>query len=536
MTGPQTRSVRSAVPAVAAALITLALIPAHASAGTYVVHSCRLPNGAPGEAVGWSAARSGANGPHAQDRCEQGGALTAGFSQVGDHHTPWVTWTFRAPSDVSVERFTYWRYARVHYAERSSYREASNYSAGAEGQAASPDRCFGFGTPCREKGRPTADPFDAANRVESVDGIPPSFWMNCGRSGGVAGCPSYTYPRMVIYAARITMRDDSHPTISGIGGTLLGARDLRDSASLDVLAADRGSGVRAVALEVDGREVREERFQASSSRCREPFTRAQPCALEGAHRLQLDTRQLADGAHRLRVVVRDAAGNVTASRPYSIAVNNGGASCPYGSGPKLRAGFGRRGLRSSLTVASNRRALVNGRLLSQSGSPRGGAPLRVLTRTSGSAEWRQAAHPITRQDGRFRVRVPRGASRLVRITYCGRDGGHYRDLRLRAKPSVGLRANRRRVRNGRSVVFSGRVRSKPLPAGGKLVELQAFFRGRWRTFQTLHTNRRGTFRFRYWFGGTQGTVRYGFRARIPREGGYPYATGASRRVTVTVRG
>ena len=234
--------------------------------------------------------------------------------------------------------------------------------------------------------------------------------------------------------------------------------------------------------------------------------------------------------------MRDAAGNIGASRPYSIAVNNGGASCPYGSGPRLRVGFGRRRLVRTLTISATRRALLSGRLLSESGSPRASAPIRILTQSSGSSEWRQVAYPTTGRDGRFRVRLPKGASRRVRVTYCGRDGGHYRDLRLKAKPAVGLRANRRRVRNGRSVVFSGRVRSGPIPHGGKLVELQAFFRGRWRTFQTLHTKRRGTFRFRYWFGGTQGTVRYRFRALTPREGGYPYTTGSSRRVTVTVSG
>jgi hypothetical protein len=234
--------------------------------------------------------------------------------------------------------------------------------------------------------------------------------------------------------------------------------------------------------------------------------------------------------------VRDAAGNPTGSRIYSIAVNNGGASCPYGSGPKLRVGFGRKRLVSTLTTSATKRALITGRLRSQSGAARGGVPVRILTLSSGASEWRQVAMPVTRRDGLFRARLPRGTSRRVRVTYCGQDGGHYRDLRLRAKPSVGLKSNRRGVRNGRSVVFSGRVRSKPIPRGGKLVELQAFFRGRWRTFQTLHTRRQGTFRFRYWFGGTRGTVRYRFRAVAPREGGYPYTTGSSRRVTVRVSG
>jgi hypothetical protein len=236
------------------------------------------------------------------------------------------------------------------------------------------------------------------------------------------------------------------------------------------------------------------------------------------------------------VLLRDAASNVAASRSYTIAVNNGGASCPYGSGPKLRVGFGRKRLVSTLTTSSTKRALLTGRLRSQAGTGKGGAPVRILTLSSGSSEWQQVAMPVTRRDGLFRARLPRGTSRRVRVTYCGRDGGHFRDLRLRAKPVVAFKSNRRGVRNGRSVVFSGRMRSRPIPRGGKLVELQAFFRGRWRTFQTLHTRRTGTFRFSYWFGGTRGTVRYRFRAVAPREGGYPYTTGASRRVTVRVSG
>ncbi|MDQ3587697.1 MAG: carboxypeptidase-like regulatory domain-containing protein [Actinomycetota bacterium] len=341
---------------------------------------------------------------------------------------------------------------------------------------------------------------------------------------------------MVVYAARLTMNDDFSPSISGLSGTLLQPGDLRDTASLEVFGTDRGSGLRTVAVEIDGHIVVEQRFQASSSRCQEPYTRPQPCALGGSHGLRLDTRRLADGAHRTRVLLRDAAGNTRASRFYSIAVNNGGASCPYGSGPKLKVGFGRRRTRGSITIRAQRRALLSGRLLSQNGPPVAGAAVRVLTQGAGSSEWRQVALPATNRTGRFRVRLPKGPSRRVRVTYCGKEGGHYRDLRLRAQPSTGLRTNRRRARNGQSVVFSGRLRSGPIPRGGKLVELQAFFRGRWRTFQTLHTRRKGTFQFRYWFGGTRGTVRYRFRARVPREGGYPYTTGASRRVTVTVSG
>lgn len=448
-----------------------------------------------------------------------------------------------------MERVEYWRYARTHYRVASGSAEASNFWVGpipaSDAPTAGGDRCMAAAG-CRERGRLSGDPFDPANKGDTrlgpvqPDGeerLPPhSLHLNCGRSSGQIGCPSWTTPLLIIYAARITMRDDFVPRISGLDGSLLSGGDLRGSVSAEVFGSDKGAGLRAAAVEIDGRQVLEGAFQPTPRPCHPPYSDPQPCAADGSSTVGLDTRRLSDGAHRLRVLVRDASGNTAASRPYSIAINNGGASCPYGSGPQLRAGFGRRRLRSALTISSTRRAVLSGRLRSQSGAAKGGSSVRVLTQGSGSSEWHQVAYPTTRRDGRFAARLPRGTSRRVRVTYCGRDGGAYRDLRLRAKPSVALKANRRRVRNGRSVIFAGRVRSRPIPRGGKLVELQAFFRGRWRTFQTLHTRHTGTFKFRYWFGGTHGTVKYRFRAVAPREGGFPYTTGSSRRVTVKVSG
>jgi hypothetical protein len=41
---------------------------------------------------------------------------------------------------------------------------------------------------------------------------------------------------------------------------------------------------------------------------------------------------------------------------------------------------------------------------------------------------------------------------------------------------------------------------------------------------------------RYRFRRTYGVQRYRFRARLPAEGAYPFTTGVTRVVTVTVRG
>jgi hypothetical protein len=103
-----------------------------------------------------------------------------------------------------------------------------------------------------------------------------------------------------------------------------------------------------------------------------------------------------------------------------------------------------------------------------------------------------------------------------------------------ARSSIAV--DRRSVRNGSAVVFTGRLLGGHVPDGGKLIDLQAYYRGRWRTFATPRTEARGRWSYRYRFGATRGVVRYRFRARIRREAAYPYELGYSRRVSVTVRG
>lgn len=111
------------------------------------------------------------------------------------------------------------------------------------------------------------------------------------------------------------------------------------------------------------------------------------------------------------------------------------------------------------------------------------------------------------------------------------------DVDLRVRASTTLRVGPRRVVNGEYVTFRGRVRGAPLPSGGKLVELQAYAGGRWRTFALARARpTTGRWVHRYRFAATRGRVRYRFRARVRREDNYPFHTGTSRRVRVTVVG
>jgi hypothetical protein len=94
----------------------------------------------------------------------------------------------------------------------------------------------------------------------------------------------------------------------------------------------------------------------------------------------------------------------------------------------------------------------------------------------------------------------------------------------------------KRVRNGQTVRFRGKLRSQPIPAAGKVLDLQAHFRGRWRTFATPRARADGKWSYRYRFGATRGTVPYRFRVVIRPESAYPYDLGYSKTVGVVVRG
>jgi hypothetical protein len=197
----------------------------------------------------------------------------------------------------------------------------------------------------------------------------------------------------------------------------------------------------------------------------------------------------------------------------------------------------RRRFDNAVRASYGRRLKLSGRLTNADGQPIEGATIEALdTRTDG------ASLPIglatTGSSGRFRYVLRASRNRDLLFHYLGsrRIGAATADFRLRVRGSSSIKVNRATVRNGQAVVFSGRVASGPLPPAGKLIEMQAHFRGRWRTFSTVRSDRAGLWRFPYRFGATLGRVTYRFRARLPSEGGYPFITGRSRVARVVVLG
>jgi Bacterial Ig domain len=253
---------------------------------------------------------------------------------------------------------------------------------------------------------------------------------------------------------------------------------------------------------------------------------------------------LSVGRHTIEARAFDGVGQ-QALATTSVDVLDSSAGVANGN-PTVRSarivgGFGKKA-RSRLTVGYGKGALLRGRLVTPEGGPIGGATLLVASRVlAGNRGFRDitGAKVVTGADGGFVYRVPKGASRQVRIAYraYSRDTAFaaQRLFSLRTRAGVRLSVSPSRVRNGGRVRFRGRLRGGPKPRAGVLVVLQAREGGRWRSFRTVRTKRKGgRFSTRYRFTRTGRPTTFRFRALVREQIGYAYSTGTSpsRRVRV----
>lgn len=221
--------------------------------------------------------------------------------------------------------------------------------------------------------------------------------------------------------------------------------------------------------------------------------------------------------------------------PLGGHVGNG---APANGHARIHIAFARADGSAAQRVRSphDRSLTIVGRIADAGGAGIADARLNIAWKISGHG-W--VAHATIRSggDGRFSYRLPPGPSRALRATYFAfsDSSAFVRSNVVRAEVSapVTIRADRRRVTGARVVRLSGRVGGGSIPRGGVLVTLEGYQRGwGWRTFRTVRTSSRGVWSSRYRFRLSGG--RFGFRAVVPRQGDFPYATGRSSAVYVAV--
>jgi hypothetical protein len=228
------------------------------------------------------------------------------------------------------------------------------------------------------------------------------------------------------------------------------------------------------------------------------------------------------------------------------AVATLGRGAPNGAGAtdaaKLTAAFSGSSSRK-LTRSWGRRTVVRGTLTAHDGTPIRGALVEVASVDANPGAREVDGGAVrTGSDGRWTATLTGDlASRTLTFRY----RSHLADakpvgaaaLDLRTRAGVTLTAGPRVTGPRGTIRFKGRLRSGPVPGRGKLIELQARGKGggRWLTFRTLRTTRKGTFAAGYRLRRTAGAVTYVFRARARAETAYPFLTGSSRVVAVRVR-
>jgi hypothetical protein len=317
-----------------------------------------------------------------------------------------------------------------------------------------------------------------------------------------------------------------------------------DPTLVTVPVTDRVSGLAGGAIEISR--------QGSS------VWQALPAQQEGSRLVaRLDDAAMPSGIYALRARAHDQAGNERSTtqrvdgRPMVLAL-------PLRIASHMKAGIRhtrvvrrteRRGgerhriprrvtvLRRSARVGLGRRVKVVGQITNRDGQGIPGAEVRVFSRPVSKPD--QLVGVVqTDGQGRFTYAATGTMSRALRFAYGGSPLvlPTQRQVKLRVPAVTSLRVSRRRVVNGQAVTFEGRVRSTPLPRGGKLVALQVKLSDRWQTFRTTRGDDAGRWSVRYRFKRTRGVQHYRFRAALPREAGYPFELGRSRSLTVRVRG
>jgi hypothetical protein len=340
--------------------------------------------------------------------------------------------------------------------------------------------------------------------------------------------------------------------------------------AVQATASDVGSGVREMSLRVDDRVVQRVSpggscadVDASNSDPLE-YALMQPCPGRYSGAFTLSPSDLADRKrHVLSVVATDGAGQETVlqSARSAVAAPTGffastgffnpdldvlAPRTPNGvnAGPaNFRLSFVvRRGTRKRLqvrrVVRASVRPQISGRLISAGGAPITGARVWPAVAVAGGV-WQISGPPLaTSQTGRVSGRLPaHQPSRDVRLVYFpysdSSENVQSFSRRLEVRASTTIHLDQVRYRNGDAVRFAGRITSLPL-IRRKAVYLQVVVRGRWRTFDTARADARGRWKLHYRFTATRRPTVYRFRAVIPTEQSFPWATGRSASVSVLV--
>jgi hypothetical protein len=318
----------------AASTLTASAImqPAIASAGNWVEVSCVNPNQSAAGSEGWSSFASGGGyGSNNGTGCSPGSPMfgilsTAAAVGVGSAETI----QYSPPGGSALVGGT---------VDVSMYADGGGYNASGTAVAYSPNyeyssssvffQCANGLTPCH----------NGTNDYEGTLGLPSNRGGSFYLSAGCGGAPGYAcnsggshgaWSLIYLWWANFTLSNGSSPAGSGFAGTLL-QPNASGTADLGLTATDPGGpGVYAATVQIDGNNLYSATPDNNGGRCIAVGTQGaalmfdynQPCKQTENVNIPVDTTNLSDGSHTVKVFIVDAAQNVSTVYDGTITTNN----------------------------------------------------------------------------------------------------------------------------------------------------------------------------------------------------------------------
>lgn len=305
-----------------------------AQAGKYRAYACTTPDGAPISLKGSEWTTSKWNSVVWQDpetipskadhSCDsRSGLVTLNVGAASTAQIPAgesVQWDFQAPDALSLSYVSFFRKVllRTNGGDQSASLRFQAFASEAT-RNRSLDDCWSF-EPC-VRGHVDSSPFEKQNEVGyTLDRARYlRFQAMCTGTRGGFCAGDGVYPRGMLYFGgfKMDVEDFSKPLAPEIKGTaILAPSDpQKGPRALDVSATDSGSGVREVRAWIDntlaatGTDNNDGQCVDAGFAAGPDYRALVPCRLAASIGLDFDSRDYADGSHRLRVEVIDAAGN-----------------------------------------------------------------------------------------------------------------------------------------------------------------------------------------------------------------------------------
>ena len=466
-----------------AVLLAAAAAPGVAHAGTYDVWSCRGPDGAALSASAWQAEGKVA------DTCATGGSLRV---------TPDGAVRLAAPAGTRIAGYELWRSAEDNTdPDDTSLSETVGTTS--------------FTVSAGTVGDPKT-PLSNANRFTAKHAPLDALTLR------VACHEQCLDAQIDLYRAHVTITDALAPTAT--------AATAGDDAVI-VSAADRGGGVAAVTLSLDGGPSR-----TLASGCTAPYSALQPCPALADRAFALDAP---DGDHTASGTVVDAAGNVTPWGPLPVPIHRATTTttplpatvAPASESEQLRL------TRAQLKHAPGGKARLEGTLKTAGGVPIAGARLTVSSFDLGvDAAVPRALSPVTTgADGAFSIALQRDGAQRVTVTS---PGGATATATVRADLKLRLASSRGRIVKGRVLTLRGRLRGAGASARGTVVTIESIVNRRWLPVGSARARADGAYAWRYRFVHLARDTIFSFRAVVERAPGWPWPSERSASLKVRV--